>query len=157
MTETNNTEPSRPALKRRSTADMVVEEDLLGAKHLGIYAWIGAVFIVAPLMPHKKGGFLARVVGQAYNRFGAAGLLGIPFVSLMMEKSLYDTWCAYHGQSIYEDAEGTDAIGKHGGFPSGGASLPSFSLLKTREETERATFRSDLLDRCWAMARGASQ
>ena len=146
---------SRPVLQRRSTADQIADEDLLGSKHLGIYAFIGAVFIAGPLMPQKKGGgIFATIVGHTYNRVGAAGLLAIPFVSLTLEKSLYDTYCAYHGESIYEEAKTFDGAGKHGGFPSGGASLPSFSLLKTRGTNERATFRSEFLDRCWTMVRG---
>ena len=117
-----------------------------------IYAFIGVVFIGAPLMPQAKGGGLfGRIVGTVYKRFGAAGLLGIPFGSLTMEKSLYDTYCAYHGQSIYENNDGTP---KHGGFPSGGAALPSFSLLKTRPADARPTFRSPLLDSAWCAIRG---
>ena len=108
-------------------------------------------------MPQKKGGgVLAKMVGQIYNRVGGVGLLAMPFVSLTLEKSLYDTYCAYHGESIYETATVFDGTGKHGGFPSGGASLPSFSLLKTRGANERATFRSDLLERCWTVMRGPS-
>ena len=145
---------SSPVLKRRSTADKIYEEDLLGSKHLGIYAFIGAVFIVGPLMPHKKDSIFARIVGQTYKRVGAAGLLAIPLVSLTLEKALYDTYCAYHGASIYEESTEFDGKGKHGGFPSGGASLPSFSLLRTRDSNERVTFRSELLDRCWTAARG---
>ena len=132
-------------------------EDLLGSKYLGIYAFIGAVFIAGPLLPTKKGGgMFAAIVGKVYNRVGAAGLLGIPFVSLFLEKSLYDTYCAYHGESIYDEAPADfDGTGKHGGFPSGGASLPSLSLLKTRgQKTERATFRNELLDAAWVAVRG---
>ena len=116
-----------------------------------IYAFIGVVFIGAPLMPQTKGGgMFARVVDVVYKRVGAAGLLGIPFATLTMEKSTYDTYCAYHGHSIYEAKENNP----NGGFPSGGAALPSFSLLKTRAETERATFRSAALDRAWCLFRG---
>ena len=112
-----------------------------------IYAFIGVVFIGAPLMPQAKGGGLfGKVVGAVYNRVGAAGLLAIPFGSLTIEKSTYDTYCAYHGQSIYEQHDGK---AKHGGFPSGGAALPSFSLLKTRQPTERPTFRNEMLDKAW--------
>ena len=109
-------------------------------------------------MPQKKGGGLfAKIVGVVYSRFGAAGLLGIPFGSLTMEKSLYDTYCAYHGHSIYEAADASKP--KHGGFPSGGSALPSFSLLKTRNVAadERATFRMPMLDSAWCAVCGTSE
>ena len=116
-----------------------------------IYAFIGVVFIGAPLMPQAKGGGLfGKVVDHVYRRVGATGLLMIPFGTLAMEKSTYDTYCAYHGQSIYESKESNP----HGGFPSGGAALPSFSLLKTRGENERASFRIPLLDRAWCLITG---
>ena len=117
-----------------------------------IYAFIGVVFIGAPLMPQAKGGgTFGKIVGMVYNRVGAAGLLAIPFGSLTLEKSLYDTYCAYHGHSIYEASDKTP---KHGGFPSGGAALPSFSLVKTRMADDRVAFRSDYLDRAWCLLRG---
>lgn len=116
-----------------------------------IYAFIGVVFIGAPLMPQAKGGGLfGKIVDQVYRRVGATGLLLIPFGSLAVEKSTYDTYCAYHGHSIYEQKENNP----HGSFPSGGAGLPSFSLLKTRPENERPTFRNALLDQAWCMLRG---
>ena len=116
-----------------------------------IYAFIGVVFIGMPLMPTSKGGGLfAKIVSSVYKRVGATGLLAIPFGTLTMEKATYDTYCAYHGQSIY-DAKSSNP---HGGFPSGGAGLPSFSLLKTRAADERATFRSEPLDRAWCALRG---
>ena len=41
-----------------------------------IYAFIGVVFIGAPLMPQAKGGgAFGRVVSMVYNRVGATGLL----------------------------------------------------------------------------------
>ncbi len=116
-----------------------------------IYAFIGVVFIGAPLMPTPKGGGLfAKMVEVVYRRVGATGLLAIPFVSLTMEKATYDTYCAYHGQSIYEENDGTP---KHGGFPSGGAALPSLSLIKTRAPEERVTYRNAILDQAWCMVR----
>ena len=104
-------------------------------------------------MPTSKGGGLfAKVVGAVYNRFGAAGLLGIPFGSLTIEKSTYDTYCAYHGHDIYAQHNGE---AKHGGFPSGGAALPSLSVLKTRTDPEaRITWRNELFDRAWCALRG---
>ena len=116
-----------------------------------IYAFIGVVFIGAPLMPQAKGGgTFAKIVGMVYNRVGAKGLLAIPFATLTMEKSTYDTYCAYHGHSIYEAKESNP----HGSFPSGGAALPSFSLIQTRMEDARLTFRQPWLDRAWCLLRG---
>ena len=57
------------------TADKIAEEDLLGTKHLGIYAWVFGVFILAPLMPTNKSCIFVKIVGSVYNRVGAAGLL----------------------------------------------------------------------------------
>ena len=132
-----------------STADQEDKE----IPKLGIYAFIGVVFIAMPLMPTKKNGGLAKLVEVLYNRLGAKGLLALPFGSLAVEKSTYDTYCAYHGSSIYTPE--ADALeGKHGGFPSGGAALPSFSMIETRQEEQRVTFRNDLLDRAWCMLRG---
>ena len=117
-----------------------------------IFAFIGVVFIGAPLMPTTKGGgVFGKIIDRVYRRVGAAGLLAIPFVSLTLEKSLYDTYCSYHGQDIYAEHDGTP---KHGGFPSGGASLPSLSLVQTRTEEERVTFRIPLLDKAWCALRG---
>ena len=118
---------------------------------LPIYAFIGLVFIGAPLMPVQKGGGLfGKIVHSIYLRVGAGGLLALPFGTLTMEKSLYDTYCAYHGQSIYEEGN----LNKHGGFPSGGAALPSFSVLKTRAPEDRASFRLEAIDRAWCILRG---
>lgn len=86
------------------------------------------------------------MINVIYKRVGPAGLVFIPWVTLTLEKAGYDTWCAYHGSSIYDQGvrDPNDT-----GFPSGGASLPSFSLVQTRTEGELTTFRSPLLDRCW--------
>ena len=57
-------------------------------------------------MPQAKGGGCLEGLSAVYKA-SRGGLLGIPFGSLTMEKSLYDTYCAYHGQSIYENNDGT--------------------------------------------------
>ena len=52
------------------------------------------------------------------------GFLCLPFVTLAMEKSIYDTTQAWQG------IEPTVVPADRGGFPSGGgAALPSFALL----------------------------
>jgi len=143
---------AKPTLRERMSGKAPSDEDEI--PKWPIYAFIGVVFIGAPLMPQSKGGGLfGKIVGIVYNRVGAAGLLGIPFVSLTMEKSLYDTYCAYHGKSIYEAEDASTP--KHGGFPSGGSALPSLSLIVTRPADEdRAIFRNSLLDSVWRIVRG---
>ena len=137
-----------------SSAASTPSQDDKEIPKLGIYAFIGVVFIALPLLPTKKDGGLVKLIEVLYNRFGAKGLLALPFGSLAIEKSTYDSYCAYWGQSIYADPEADALKGKHGGFPSGGAALPSFSLIETRQETDRMRFRSAALDRIWGMMRG---
>jgi hypothetical protein len=67
-----------------------------------------------------------RFFSFVYERFGAPGLLLVPFVSLTMEKTAYDTFQAFRGHDIYTRGV---AEGARGGFPSGGNELPSFSLI----------------------------
>jgi len=142
-----------PAASSSSTpaAAATAEEDEI--PKWPIYAFIGVVFIGMPLMPTAKGGgAFGKFVDVVYRRVGATGLLAIPFGSLTVEKATYDTYCAYHGKSIYEEKESNP----HGGFPSGGAALPSFSMLKTRDvgRDERAIFRNGALDWVWCQLRG---
>ena len=59
---------------------------------------------------------------------GVYGLLALPFVSLAMEKCIYDTAQA---------AQGIDPSirpANRGGFPSGGAALPSLALVPVAQE-----------------------
>lgn len=109
----------------------------------------GVLFGVLPLLPHGGNG-LARVIDVIYKRLGPAGLLGLPAVTLTLEKSAYDSYTAFHGHSIYADA-GTAP--KHGGFPSGGAQLPSFSLIETRRPGDATvTFRWSVLNNLFLAA-----
>ena len=122
-----------------------------------IFAFAGTVFIFLPLFPRKRSTeLLTKGVSLIYNNFGVPGMLAIPFVSISLEKSLYDSYCAYHGESIYEDAEkkGYHGQGVHGAFPSGGASLPSFSLIETRPMEENVTFRNGRLNKVWRFVWG---
>ena len=143
-----------PSAGARASASTSAQQEEKEIPKFGIYAFIGVVFIAMPLMPTKKDGGLARLIGVLYNRLGAKGLLALPFASLTVEKSTYDTYCAYWGDSIYADPNADALAGKHGGFPSGGAALPSFSLIETRQEEERMRFRSTMLDRAWCAFRG---
>lgn len=72
------------------------------------------------------------MTGQVVHRVvrspvGVYGLLGLPFVTLGMEKCIYDTVQA--AQGINPNVRPAD----RGGFPSGGAELPSFSLIPVQE------------------------
>jgi hypothetical protein len=55
----------------------------------------------------------------------------LPFVTLGMEKSIYDTVQAWQG--INPNTVPAD----RGGFPSGGAALPSFSLIPVQKRFVR--------------------
>ena len=59
--------------------------------------------------------------------FGFYGIFALPFVTLGIEKSIYDT--AQSIQGIDPNVRPAD----RGGFPSGGADLPSFSLVPVQK------------------------
>ena len=69
-----------------------------------------------------------RVVERVVNSpVGVYGLFLLPFMTLAMEKSIYDTVQAWQG--INPNIRPPD----RGGFPSGGAELPSFSLIPVQD------------------------
>eukprot|EP00523_Entomoneis_sp_CCMP467_P012515 CAMPEP_0168799818 /NCGR_PEP_ID=MMETSP0725-20121227/18657_1 /TAXON_ID=265536 /ORGANISM="Amphiprora sp., Strain CCMP467" /LENGTH=136 /DNA_ID=CAMNT_0008851357 /DNA_START=110 /DNA_END=520 /DNA_ORIENTATION=- len=76
---------------------------------------------------HSRGltGYMVNAVVK--SPLGVYGLLALPFVTLGMEKCIYDTTQA--AQGINPNFRPAD----RGGFPSGGAALPSFSLLPVRK------------------------
>ena len=98
---------------------------------LPLYLAFGVIFGVAPMLPNRYNRDLVYLVSTIYKRVGPLGLLGIPFCTLAMEKTAYDTYTAYHGRSIYADAAKRNEPPPQ--FPSGGAQLPSFSLIETRK------------------------
>uniref|UniRef100_A0A7S1DCH1 Uncharacterized protein n=1 Tax=Cyclophora tenuis TaxID=216820 RepID=A0A7S1DCH1_CYCTE len=78
---------------------------------------------------HSRGMTVKIVEATVKSPLGVYGLFLLPFVSLGMEKSVYDTV-----QSI----QGFDPCVRpadRGGFPSGGAALPSFSLVPVMKRT----------------------
>ncbi|KAJ1432060.1 hypothetical protein B484DRAFT_430019 [Ochromonadaceae sp. CCMP2298] len=81
-------------------------------------------------------GFTLRFFTFFYNRFGPVGLLMVPFATLTMEKVCYDTFQAYRGHDIYTNGP---KAGAGGGFPSGGAGLPSFSVISVRKSAKDET------------------
>jgi len=82
---------------------------------------------VSFLYMHSKGGTGRIVERVVRSPIGVYGLLGLPFVTLAMEKSIYDTVQAYQG--INPNVRPAD----RGGFPSGGAALPSLSLIPVQK------------------------
>mmetsp|Transcript_23978 Transcript_23978/g.37043 ORF Transcript_23978/g.37043 Transcript_23978/m.37043 type:complete len:151 (-) Transcript_23978:151-603(-) len=80
---------------------------------------------------HSRG-MTGRIVERVVKSpVGVYGLFALPFVSLGMEKSIYDTVQAIQGidpQVVPQD---------RGGFPSGGGNLPSFSLVPVQKRLIR--------------------
>ena len=98
---------------------------------LPLYLAFGVIFGVAPMLPNRYHGGLLSLISTIYKRVGPLGLLGIPFCTIALEKSAYDTYTAYHGRSIYKDAAERKEPPPQ--FPAGGAELPSFSWIETRK------------------------
>jgi hypothetical protein len=69
---------------------------------------------------------------------GFYGIFALPFLTLGMEKCVYDT--AQCIQGIDPNIRPAD----RGGFPSGGASLPSFSLCPVQERNLVEAFVKDI-------------
>jgi hypothetical protein len=91
-------------------------------------AWIfsfGAAMVplVGFMYGHNRGFTKWAVERIVHSPIGPGGLLLLPFVTLTMEKCIYDT--AQSVQGIDPNVRPAD----RGGFPSGGADLPSFSLV----------------------------
>jgi len=92
------------------------------------------VSFAATMMPfaafcysHQRGMTVRAVEAVARSPVGVYGLLALPFLTLAMEKCIYDT---------VQSAQGIDPNVRpknRGGFPSGGAELPSFSLIPVRK------------------------
>ncbi|KAG7347141.1 hypothetical protein IV203_006210 [Nitzschia inconspicua] len=81
---------------------------------------------------HSKGMTVRAVEAVARSPVGVYGLLALPFVTLAMEKSIYDTVQAWQG--LDPNVRPSD----RGGFPSGGAALPSFSLIPVQKKTTKS-------------------
>eukprot|EP00568_Trieres_chinensis_P001931 CAMPEP_0183306502 /NCGR_PEP_ID=MMETSP0160_2-20130417/12081_1 /TAXON_ID=2839 ORGANISM="Odontella Sinensis, Strain Grunow 1884" /NCGR_SAMPLE_ID=MMETSP0160_2 /ASSEMBLY_ACC=CAM_ASM_000250 /LENGTH=137 /DNA_ID=CAMNT_0025469897 /DNA_START=64 /DNA_END=477 /DNA_ORIENTATION=- len=100
-------------------------------------AWV--VSFAAAMVPfaafcygHQRG-VTGRVVERMVKsgRWGVYGLFALPFCTLGMEKCIYDTVQAWQG--IDPNIRPAD----RGGFPSGGADLPSFSLIPVQKGLAR--------------------
>lgn len=95
-------------------------------------AWV--VSFAAAMVPftafcygHSRGMTARAVEAVVRSPVGVYGLLALPFVTLGMEKCIYDTVQA--AQGIDPNVRPKD----RGGFPSGGAELPSFSLIPVQK------------------------
>jgi hypothetical protein len=75
---------------------------------------------------HSRGATGRAVEAVVRSPLGVYGLLALPFCTLAVEKCIYDTVQA--AQGIDPNVRPKD----RGGFPSGGAELPSFSLIAVR-------------------------
>jgi hypothetical protein len=75
------------------------------------------------LYGHGKGVTGRVIEAVVRSPIGPAGLLLLPFATLGFEKCIYDTAQAVQG--VNPNFRPAD----RGGFPSGGADLPSFSLV----------------------------
>jgi hypothetical protein len=76
---------------------------------------------------HSRGMTARAVEAVVRSPAGVYGLLALPFCTLAVEKCIYDTVQA--AQGIDPNVRPKD----RGGFPSGGADLPSFSLIAVRK------------------------
>lgn len=72
---------------------------------------------------HQRGLTVKVLNAVAKSPMGVYGFFALPFVTLGMEKCIYDTVQCWQG--IDPNVIPAD----RGGFPSGGGSLPSFSLI----------------------------
>eukprot|EP00585_Thalassiosira_rotula_P001734 CAMPEP_0196155540 /NCGR_PEP_ID=MMETSP0910-20130528/40814_1 /TAXON_ID=49265 /ORGANISM="Thalassiosira rotula, Strain GSO102" /LENGTH=131 /DNA_ID=CAMNT_0041419775 /DNA_START=9 /DNA_END=404 /DNA_ORIENTATION=+ len=106
--------------------------------HRGVPSWF--LSFSAAMVPfcgfcyaHSRG-VTTRVVERVVKSpVGVYGLFALPFLTLGMEKSIYDTVQAWQG--INPNVRPAD----RGGFPSGGAELPSFSLIPVRKLARQLT------------------
>jgi len=76
-----------------------------------------------------------KIIEGLYRRFGVAGCLALPWITLTIEKTSYDTLAALRGFNPEKEYDPKVT----GGFPSGGggSALPSFALLPIRGEEDR--------------------
>mmetsp|Transcript_26174 Transcript_26174/g.61413 ORF Transcript_26174/g.61413 Transcript_26174/m.61413 type:complete len:137 (+) Transcript_26174:131-541(+) len=97
------------------------------------YAWMySAAAAMVPFTAFCYGhsrGVTSRIVERVVRSpVGVYGLFALPFCSLAMEKSIYDTVQAWQGlDPNVVPADRGDS------FPSGGASLPSLSLIPVQK------------------------
>ena len=100
-----------------------------------MYSFVAAMVPFSAFCYGHQRGATGRIVERVVKSpVGVYGLLALPFVSLGMEKSIYDTVQAWQG--IDPNVRPKD----RGGFPSGGAELPSFSLIPVQKRQTKKLF-----------------
>lgn len=112
-------------------ATLAAEQQQERGSHETANDWTWLISFGAAMVPftafcygHSKGLTVRVVNAVVKSPIGPAGLILLPFCTLAMEKSIYDT--VQSAQGIDPTTRPTD----RGGFPSGGAELfPSFSLI----------------------------
>jgi hypothetical protein len=97
------------------------------------YAWMysfGAAMVPFTAFCYGHGrGVTSRVVERVVKSpVGVYGLFALPFMTLAMEKSIYDTVQAWQG------LDPNIVPADRGGFPSGGSNLPSLSLIAVQKK-----------------------
>ena len=119
-----------------------IEPETLGS-HETPNDWTWWISFGAAMVPftafcygHHKGMTVRVVNAVVKSPLGPAGLLLLPFCTLAMEKSIYDTVQAAQGM------DPTTRPVDRGGFPSGGAELfPSLSLIPVQPKRRNVASR----------------
>ena len=88
-----------------------------------------ALPFTAFLYAHHRG-LAVKMIDVVYRRLGVGGLFTLPFMTLTMEKSVYDTANALQGRDPNKHPKGAGSS-----FPSGGHMLPSFALVPIQKKT----------------------
>jgi hypothetical protein len=121
------------------TVPMVQDEEVsVRGSHETPNDWTWLISFGAAMVPftafcygHQKGMTVRVVNAVVKSPIGPMGLLLLPFCTLAMEKSIYDTVQAAQGMD-----PSTRPVDR-GGFPSGGAELfPSFSLIPVQSRRQ---------------------
>jgi hypothetical protein len=108
-----------PKVERPATIDDIDHRD----NTAWAYSFAAAMVpFTAFCYSHARGGTVRVVELVVRSPVGVYGLLALPFFTLGMEKSIYDTVQAWQG--INPNIRPAD----RGGFPSGGAGMYVFSL-----------------------------
>ena len=121
---------------------------------------------------HQRG-MVVHLFNAAYRVGGVPGIVGVPLVTLAMEKCVYDTCNCYQGKPKNTPPPGSMRKGQAmATFPHGGHMLPSFSLIDTNKSgvyyeparfqaahaaaaAEKATTTTEAAEAGVAAARGA--
>jgi hypothetical protein len=118
--------------KRKGIVVADDETTLFAPENAAIISTIGVCCPFVVMCIAHSYGLSGKLFGALYRNFGPVGLLGLPSVSIVIEKSIYDTLNSFCG---------TDPCVHSGSYPktypSGGYLLPSFSLVEVRKRKEK--------------------